>query len=190
MKRFCECLAEQLVKHPSMEPRDVVKLCYQAACGAEHLLEDVSAARAYFEDEYGTVLPKDEPLYEPISEGICRVNLAAWKRMGLPKELLFRMFTGTVFSVDGKQQLMEYLDAAEQVLSDFGFDMAAWRICLTQYKADGMPAVRHSEAYRRAEHPAYRIVNGAYLPLLQSLERAATEEEAVCAMDSYEKSLL
>ena len=35
---FTTCLREQLRRHPSMQPQDVIKLCYQAARGAEHLI--------------------------------------------------------------------------------------------------------------------------------------------------------
>ena len=190
MNVFCDCLKEQLVLHPSMQPRDVVKLCYQAACGAEHLLSDSEAARVYFEEEFQSVDPADGALFERISDNVCRVNLSVWKQRNLPSDRLFRMFARTVFSVGGKQRLMDYLDAAEQVLMTHSFDMDAWRLFLTQYKEDGMPAVRHSEIYRGAEHPAYRIVDAVYLPLLQALERAETTEEALCAMDTYGKTLL
>ena len=170
MMIFSECLREQLTLHPAMEARDVVKLCYQAACGAEHLLSDLEGAKGYFEEEYASVPRKDEPLYERISSAVCRVNLGAWKQKGLPKEELFRMFAGTVFSSDGKQRLTEYLDTAERVLRESGFDMAAWQSFTEAYKQDGMPAVRHSEAYRKAEQPAYRIVDAAYIPKLMQLK--------------------
>ena len=49
MKNFDACLRRQLQAHPSMLPQDVVKLCYQAACGAEHMLEDFAAAEAALE---------------------------------------------------------------------------------------------------------------------------------------------
>ena len=169
MKQFAECLTVQLTLHPAMEARDVVKLCYQAACGAEHLLGDLEGAKAYFEEEYASVPAKNEPLYERISSGVCRVNLGAWKQRGLPKKELFRMFAGTVFSSDGKQRLTEYLETAERVLIESGFDMAAWQNFIEQYTQDGMPAVRHSEAYRKAERPAYRIVDAAYIPMLMQL---------------------
>ena len=44
-------LKQQLALHPSMQPQDVVKLCYQAAHGAEHLLSDIKAAEKYFYQE-------------------------------------------------------------------------------------------------------------------------------------------
>lgn len=163
MNVFQECLRQQLTAHPSMQPRDVVKLCYQAACGAEHLLSDLEGARKFLDEEFVSVLPREEPLYEQISEEICRVNLGAWKQRGLPAEELFRLFTATVFHADGKQRLIEYLSVAEAVLQETDFDMDAWKAFITDYQKDGMPAVRHSEQYRTAEQPAYRIVSAELL---------------------------
>ena len=48
-------LLEQCAIHPSMQPQDVVKLCYQASFGAEHLLEDFAAAQNYFMEEFEAV---------------------------------------------------------------------------------------------------------------------------------------
>ncbi len=159
MELFKQLLSAQLAAHPAMEVRDVVKLCYQAANGAEHLLEDLSGAERYFYEEYEAVSVSDEPLFERISEQVYRANLGAWKREQLPPELLFRMFTGTVFQSAGPERLRAYLTAAEEVLRGCGFPMEAWAEFLTDYIARGLPPVRHSEAYRAAEHPAYRIVH-------------------------------
>ena len=68
---FQEYLIQQLNTHPSIQPQDIVKLCFQAAFGAEHLLADIAAARNYFYVEYNSVLAKDEVLYERISENVC-----------------------------------------------------------------------------------------------------------------------
>lgn len=163
MEVFKKCLRQQLQAHPAMQPRDVVKMCYQAACGAEHLLSDLDGAKRFFDKEFAAVAERDEPLFERISETVCRVNLGAWKRRGLPAEQLFQMFTGTVFQTDGKQRLTEYLAAAETVLLETGFPMDAWYGFLEEYKKDGLPAVRHSELYREREKPAYRIADAMYM---------------------------
>ena len=62
-----------------------VKQCYQAAFGAEHLLTDLAAAEEYFSAEYVRVAAVDAPLYERISPHVCRVNLSAWRKSGLPE---------------------------------------------------------------------------------------------------------
>ena len=149
-----------------MQSRDVVKLCYQAACGAEHLLSDMDGARAYLEEEFAYVVSKDEPLFEQISAEICRVNLGAWKQSGMPCDWLFAMFSATKFRGAGKETLPVYLAEAEAVLREVGFDMDAWSAYMAEYRAAGMPAVRHTEAYRAAEQPAYRIVAAEYVKQL------------------------
>ena len=186
MEVFKNCLQKQLCNHACLMPQDVVKLCYQAACGAEHLLSDLGGAKDYFDAEYRAVSPRNEPLYEPISAEVCRINLGAWKAAGLPSEWLFRMFADTVFQTDGKIRLQDYLLAAEAVLEAVGYDMDAWHSYLTAYKAQGMPAVRHSAQYRAQEQPSYRIVCTKYLSLISLLknvqdpaDRHATDEQGM-----------
>ena len=175
---FRDCLQLQLLIHTGMQHRDVVKLCYQAAWGAEHLLSDLSGAADYFATEYSGVSPTEEPLYEQISRDICRVNLGAWKRTGMPSEWLFRMFAGTVFRSDGTARMQAYLHTAEEVLRDSGWEMHHWDSFLQSYEDEGMPPVRHTPEYRAQEQPAYRIVGTEFvklLPLLQKIHEAPKE---------------
>ena len=167
---FITCLRAQLHRHPAMQPRDVIKLCYQAARGAEHLLADTARARAYFDQEYAATPADDQqPIFEPISPDVARVNIAAWKASGLPAEWLFRMFVHTAsVPLGGESLLTQYIQEAAVVAST----LPDWQETLTTWQEAGMPAVHHSEAYRAGEHTAYRIVNGRFqciMPLLQRL---------------------
>ncbi len=54
------------------------------------------------------------------------------------------------------------------------FSSAALEAYLTPYLAAGIRAVHHSESYRAAEQPAYRLIRSCFLPLLPLLERLAT----------------
>ena len=83
---FRKYLMEQADRHPSVQPQDIVKMCYQAAYGAEHLLGDLKGARRYLEEEYAATKEGDMELYENISDSVCRINLAAWKCTGMPLE--------------------------------------------------------------------------------------------------------
>ena len=156
---FKECLKSQITLHPSIEPRDVVKMCYQAAYGAEHLLSDVEAARTFFEEEYAKTNVTREPLWEQISEEICRVNYGAWKDAGLEPGLLFDIFLSSFGDLcQNQEELLKNLEQAEEVLAEEAFDMAGWRVFLKEYKASGMKALHYSQNYREHEKPAYRIV--------------------------------
>ena len=170
-------LQEQLLLHPSMQPQDVAKLCYQAAHGAEHLLCDLEAAEKYFYQEFEAVEPAAGELYEPISSEICRVNFAAWKASGMPPEWLFYMFTHSVCPLRiGEQVLPEYLEIAAKLLKNPDFDAY-----VESYKASGMPAVHHSEVYRVAEQPHYRIVSRFFIDAIPILERIASLSKTDCA---------
>ena len=171
-------LLEQLKIHPSMEPRDFLKLCYQAAFGAEHLLADAEKAKAYLQEEYEKTAAADLPVYEQISENICRVNLAAWKFHGLPLEWLFRMFVASFGKRDGgEERFRSYLEKTEKVLAEVGYPMEDWKSDLADYLAEGIRPVHHSPAYREAEHPAYRIAEVQFLRLLPILKKAAERED-------------
>ncbi|MBQ8640043.1 MAG: hypothetical protein IJ468_12825 [Lachnospiraceae bacterium] len=171
-----EYLIEQIEKHPAIQPRDVVKLCYQAAFGAEHLLSDIERARTYFYSEYDSVEASDGVLYEEISPEVCRVNLPAWKAGGMPAEWLFRMFAHSASVPHGsRERFLGYLETADEVQRrvETAFSDEEWKEFLEEYKAAGMSAVHHSREYREAEHPSYRIINRKYLSLFPVLRQAA-----------------
>lgn len=166
-------LREQLKKHPSMQPQDVVKMCYQAAFGAEHLLSDLAGAKCYLEKEYAKVVAAEDELYEQISDTVCRVNLSAWKANGLPLEWLFRMFAASCkVEQNGKAKFTEYLQVAEHCIDAMCFAENEWTTYLAEYKKNGMPSVHHSEYYRANEHPTYRIVDSRFCRILPILEKA------------------
>lgn len=158
-------LQTQITQHPGTEPRDVLKLCYQAAYGGEHLLSDLSKAEAYFNQEFARVQPREEPLYELISPQIARVHLRAWKQAGLPGKWLFRLFLLSA-QIPTCGNLTAYLDEGEK-LNFPGFHAAR-----LAYEAAGCPGLHHSDRYRRMEQPAYRVVHCRLLRLLPILTRA------------------
>lgn len=184
--QFIEYLREQAAKHPSTESSDVIKLCYQAAFGAEHLLDDRETAFQYLTKEYDQVQPDGtEPLYEAISDDVCRVNLRAWKKRNLPVEWLFQMFVETAGRrpQGGREQFREYLRDAEVLAKEgaFGFDRDKWKQLLKKYPVEDPVAVHHSEVYRRTERPAYRLVCSRFIRMLPVLE-------AICMDDRFQKS--
>ena len=183
-------LLEQMKKHPSLQPRDVVKLCYQAAFGAEHLLQDLAGAKAYLEKEFAEVTAAEGALYEPISDDICRVNLAVWKYCGLPVEWLFRMFAASpVLEGNGEEQFLHYLKQAETVLESttVGISAGEFQGFLQEYLKEGIRPVHHSEIYRQQEQPAYRIINRRFsrlFPILQKAEeKQRTDRPCIIAID-------
>lgn len=181
-------LLQQTQLHPALQMQDAIKLCYQAAFGAEHLLSDLSAAQKHLHAEFLACEESDsEPLYETISPTIMRVNLRVWKAQNLPEEWLFRLFSLSCRPcTDGKTRFMRYL-ACVDALCNAGklpFTTDAWRQYKAAYLADGIRAVHHSDAYRAAESPAYRIVTKRFIRMLPLLVHAAqTQGTCIIALD-------
>lgn len=169
-------LMQQLEKHKSMQPRDIVKMCYQAAFGAEHLLADNEAAKKYFYTEYNLVDAVEGELYEEISQDVSRADLRAWKASGMPAEWLFNMFVDSAGVLQGsKEMFLGYIKEAEEVLQSekVAFTPDEWKGFLTEYQEGGITAVHHSEIYHESEKPAYRIINNKFLKVFQILKKAA-----------------
>ena len=162
MEELKAILITHAKRYPLMQPTDAVKLIYQNEFGGGHLIRDEQACLNYLRREYAD-LEKDQtaPLCEDIGNGIVRVNLTALKEEDL--EQLGKAFIdsaakhkGTMDSFLNKLEVLRKL-ANEGV---FNFDTNALSSYLTEYKAAGYPAVSHSEQYRQAYKPAYRIING------------------------------
>lgn len=191
---FEQYLIDQALSHPATQPRDIIKQCYQAAYGAEHLLADMDRAHAYLEREYASVAPSaNTPLYEAISPQVCRVNLAAWKQRELPVEWIFRMFAATAsISMDRQRStnlFLSYLDTADALIQSsrlpLAFSADLWVQTLSAYKQSEMTAVHHSDIYRQSEHPAYRILRQDFVRLLPVLEAVADHiKDTAQSMDS------
>lgn len=171
---FGKYLMEQADRHPSVQPQDIVKMCYQAACGAEHLLSDLKGARRYLEEEYAAAEARDAELYENISDSVCRIDLSAWKYTGMPMEWLFRISVASAGVRNQEGLFDQYLKEAGQAAEEgrLPFDAADWKRCLEEYGNLRRP-VHHSPRYREAERPAYRLADRRYIRLLPVLEKAA-----------------
>ena len=176
-KEFKEYLRRQAVLHPGCQPADVVKLCYQAAKGPEHILatlDDAEKAENYFVSEYERAQPDDKPLCEQISDRFVRVNFGAWKKTGMPMLWLLSAFYNSAYPVEnGDEKLESYLADADACVAEgaFGFTFDEWKNYMEQYRAAGMPSVHHSEVYRNEESPSYRLVITAYSELFPILQR-------------------
>ena len=182
-----EYIKQQLALHPSITPQDAIKMCFQAAYGAEHLLTDIEKVRDYFLTEFSSCVPGDEPVAEFIAPEVCRVNLAPWKRLGLPWEWLFNLFvesagaTGPCHSgIDPESMFFEYVNEWSSFARENGLGSAFY---FDDVIGTEPRPVHHSQQYRDAERPAYRVISGAYTRLVPILTALAGMENGVIAID-------
>ena len=165
-------------RYPAMRPQDAVKLIYQNEFGGGHLIADPARSLERLKAESAAAVPgPDKPAHEDIGNGIVRVALPA---ADYSPEALNRDFVRSArLRTGSRASFLQKLDCLRALTAEgaFGFDVAALEAYLTPYIEAGCPMVSHSEAYRAAYAPAYRIVLRAVsLPLLleeiEALRRA------------------
>jgi len=188
-----EFIKQQLALHPAIMPQDVLKMCFQAAYGAEHLLTDIEKVKSYFVSEYEKTEPTNEPIMELIAPEVCRVNIGSWKKANLPPEWLFDLFvqSASTHLPDGDKHFFEFINNWSKFAQDNGqalaFSFENFCDVINNYNeiCNGKPqAVHHSSHYKENEKPAYRVISGAYVRLIPVLEAvSARGSTGVIAID-------
>lgn len=150
---------EQLKLHKSIQPQDLIKMCYQRSFGAKHMLGNEKAALNYLLAEFRETKAEDTVLFENISDRYCRVNLGAWKFNGKNPEDLFNLFRKSAEQhqdIDFSEQLEIARQSAIQIMgTEFAAEFDSFA---TEYLKNGVRPVHHSAEYSLHEKPAYRIV--------------------------------
>jgi len=175
-KAFRKILLLHARRYPKMEPADAVKLAYQSVFGGGHMIADPAKSLAFLAQERAQTrtdaFQTTAGAFLPIGLGRARMNLASDALYGLPDALLNRMFVRSAQEPAGDLPLFErVLEGVSRAAADgvFAFSAAALDAYLAEYRAAGYPMVHHSEPYRLAYRPAYRVVEGVYAGLLPSI---------------------
>jgi hypothetical protein len=155
-------------RHPALALQDVYKLLYQRVFGPEHSLDNLRAARErlYLEILHLPEAPSSEPLLEPLSPLLCRVNLQPFVHRSGRIDALWRAFKQTARTF--QPGTMEDFQRAWRV-----FLVSSWARqyapeLLTQFwqhlATAGFPPLHHSRAYTEANAPHYRVVLCTLVP--------------------------
>lgn len=184
-------LKKRIKETPVLEPMDAVKLAYQSEFGCGHLLEEegVCASRIAQELAQTAQIASAEPFVD-IGGGLCRINLHAAQVRSLAPLTLARMMLQTAERIQGSLQGFEAkLETLREACRAglFLFTPSTLDAYLAAYAREEYPPVSHSEAYRVAYAPAYRVVLRSYgdmLPSLVQMEaRLAQSERCIIALD-------
>ena len=162
IRQMCDEIRAQ---YPAANLQDVYKTCYQDYFGAEHLMSDTTAARQYLQRELDecrdtdmTLMPKREPT--GFRHRFTRINLACIVDGELTEKQLLNLFIeaaskDNAFGDAWTEEWQKIERIALKVCPDWANEPLQAELRLA---AEGSHAVRHSEAFRKAYHPHYRIV--------------------------------
>ncbi len=187
-------------KYPLMQPTDAAKLVYQATFGGGHMIKNEQTVLEYIRREYASCTHNSEPLRCESLGDTVRVYIDST----LTDEqlvLLAKVFceSAKLYAVgfdaaseEVKGRFLSRLDTLRELCRDgyFAFDEAALETYLNEYAAAGYPPVHHSESYREAYRPAYRVIDNRYVRLLSCIQKIALLEKAstervVIAIDGH-----
>ena len=151
-----------------MRATDAYKLLYQGVFGVGHIMSDLAWER--LEDEAGRIEIEDHP-WEPLIEDVSadgsmvRVNIRPYLRRGLPLDRLFEVMKE---SAKGEGDHEDFLVAwtVFRELAETGavqVDHREVEELDEELREEGVRPHHHSEAYREAYYPAYRVVRRAIL---------------------------
>lgn len=170
-------LTWHLKERPGMIAQDVVKLVFQAHCGCGHLLAEEVSVLASIEKEESLLLPDAAtPLTEPLGDHYCRLNLRRAMADGITPLWIARMMKLSAKPTDiladrkSVHELLVSLNETEVGLSHEGLLSMANRLL---DNPDWLPG--HSESYRQAYAPAYRVISRdmeRLLPILTAYAQA------------------
>ena len=164
-------LLQQYELYPKMQIQDMVKLIYQNEFAGRHLIVSEISSLKRLQEEYRFLRRQHsscsgaDAAYEKIGNGLCRLHLEALKGAEISLKTVNRFFISTANSIRGSMQSFEEkLDVLRQCCKDRDllFPLDELEAYLYDYKNQGYPQVRHSENYRAAYSPAYRIVRLEY----------------------------
>lgn len=164
-----EIFAAHFSRYPTLRPQDAVKLAYQSVYGAGHLISDPAQAANRLKEEFASSTPADIPFIEDIGNGRARLHLNSTQcRKEWIDSIAFLFAEGAKRISTDKSALdgpiTDLRSMAEAGLAPFSLEeLEAY---LTQYDAAGRPMVSHTETYRKAYHPAYRVMEKTMLRLL------------------------
>ena len=179
-------MLSHIIKYPLMQPADMVKLLFQSEFAGGHLISNPAASLARLTDECRDAAPRTAAdAFEPIGCGLCRLHLGALPALGISPQTVSRLFAATANTVIGtSKRFGEKLDSflACCRTGELPFDITEAEAYVRDYRALGCPPVSHSDTYRIAYSPAYRIVKEAhfwYTDVFRRIDALLNEKPSV-----------
>lgn len=156
-------IKRHIKRYPQAQLRDVYKLIFQGVYGVGHIL--TSKAMEYLREEAGRIPLEDypdRPLLEPVTPdgSMVRVNLRPFLRMNLSIDDLFRVMIASADVEGDDKKFIELWSVFVGLVKTGDIPMELEKITEIQDSIDvkGITPMHHTEPYRQAYYPAYRIV--------------------------------
>ena len=186
LRSTTEFLLAQCSAYPALRPQDLLKALHQSVFGCGHFVTDEAAGLRLIQKELAS-LPAEDSISAPemLDGPFCRLHLRTLAETGLTPRTLFRLFALSAGAPAGsgaalEEKLLCLLTLAQEGRLPFSREETAQAV--EAWRAAGCPPCHHSEEFRAAYAPAYRVIRREYvplLPLLSALDRQLAEKKQV-----------
>ena len=190
-REISDFLKEQYSIYPKMLLQDFFKGLFQSVYGCEHLVSDEKQGLLKLREEAEGNVPIRENYIEPLGDIYCRAHLWAVKSGKLSAKTLFNLFflSASPPSTDAREELKKGLkvltDLSEGELPGLSRDDIIGKA--RQWEEQGFKPLHHSEEFREAYRPAYRVIKRSfvkYLPILEKMDKLLkTKEKLTVAIE-------
>ncbi len=186
--RTRKLLTEHYAKYPQLQIRDVFKFLYQSSFGCEHMVDSSEAATERIRNESACAAQNDGSFIDRLDGEYSRVHLACLGK-GLSAETLGKLFfTSAKKEINGKLALEQKIEIAKELIREknLPFSLDEFEKAAGEWQAEGYPAVHHSDVFRDAFKPSYRVIDNRYvpfLPLFARLDEMLKKGSAILAVE-------
>lgn len=178
MTEIKRILQEHMAAYEQSRPQDFVKLLYQNEFGPRHVLNDPDMIQPNLRREL-LLAGKDRKKPEYIGNGLSRFYLDGCGENDIP--LVERLLKLTAQEQCGNWDLF-----ADKLRELHDLPIESVTTYLEEYAQRGYPVVSHSDEYRTAYQPHYRVLRKEYAdwyPVLLSLQKQADKGGGIIAID-------
>ena len=154
-------ILEHYARYPKMQITDFFKLLFHSAFGCEHAVSSLDGAVRYVIKESEDIECADDMLVETLDGDYVRVYLSCLKKGVTPEALAEGFCSSARVEPDGAMHLEEKLAVLRElaVNGEIGIPVSSLDEAIAWWKENGYSAVRHSQIYRDAYKPSYRVLS-------------------------------
>ena len=150
-----------LNQYPLMKLQDLIKLIYQNEFGANHLIKDDDIMMKEIKLEFNQQSKeKNIELFDQVSSQLFRINLNHPSIKQFHLETIAKAFKKSLATSNDFQIFKEKLNIVYDIMSfhDCSWTQHEAKRFLDDYEQNQFPPISHSDQYKEAYRPSYRLV--------------------------------
>ncbi len=166
----------QIDLYPKSTAKDLLKFLFQREFGAGHLISDTINSRDLLEKELLHAKIKTDNSIEHIGNGLCRLHLSVIKNNALSPDTLHKIFLLSACELMGsKEHFLSQVPFLKELSDKHSplIDVNEFQLLLSDWEKSGCHPFSHSDIFREAYSPTYRVVKKYFcdfLPLLIKID--------------------